>query len=342
MFKRIWSLRQEVVGAAAQWSGAGRIFELTSATEGALVLMYHSIGDGQASAFVDPPNWLPVDTFERQMAFLSQHRRVVSLTEMVAQIQSGTSPASGTVCITFDDGYLDNLTVAAPILQRYALPATLFMATGYIGRGESQWADVLFSTLQRRTCDRLSLALPGLEAVDLGSPGGMQAARRALHRHLLEATYAARCEILASVDAQLAPQGTAPRLTMNWDEARRLRDQFPLFEFGGHTRDHIDLRTHQGADALAEIDGCATDIRRELGIAPKHFSFPYGRWSAPTREIVVQAGWASSVGAGTEMRIGARSDRYAIPRIDAPRRMTNFRFKTSGAYPGLLSALGMQ
>ena len=47
------------------------------------------------------------------------------------------------MCITFDDGYRDNLTVAAPILEKYRLPATLFLATGYVERGETQWSDTL-------------------------------------------------------------------------------------------------------------------------------------------------------------------------------------------------------
>jgi hypothetical protein len=91
-----------------------------------------------------------------------------------------------------------------------------------------------------------------------------------------------------------------------------------------------------------QITGCATDLRRELGSEPEHFSFPYARWCAETRDIVIASGWKSAVGMGDGFRIGLASDRYAMPRVESPRTMTELRFKTSGAYPGTLSMLGLK
>jgi peptidoglycan/xylan/chitin deacetylase (PgdA/CDA1 family) len=219
------------------------------------------------------------------------------------------------VCITFDDGYRDNLTVAAPVLEKYRLPATLFLATGFVERAENQWSDTLHWLLGRRPC-----------------PAG-------LHTRLLEASHGERVALLDELERQLAPAGKPPRLMLDWDEARRLLRRYALFEIGGHTRDHLDLTKHRG-EARAQIDGCAEDLRRELGIEPRHFSYPYARWCAETRAAVIASGWASAVGAGAPPRIGADSDRYALPRVEAPRTMTQLAFKTSGAYPGALALLG--
>jgi peptidoglycan/xylan/chitin deacetylase (PgdA/CDA1 family) len=278
--------------------------------------------------------------FERQIGFLSGHRRVVPLSQVVDQIASGRSPPVGTVCITFDDGYLDNLTTAAPILERHKLPATLFLATGYIERGETQWADTLYWLLGQRRSDTLSLPSIGLEA-NLASPAGWASARRVLHSRLLESRHEDRMRLLSEVERQLASVGKRPRLTMNWQDVRELRRRFPFFEIGGHTQDHIDLRTHLGDAARAQITGCAQDLRRELGLEPAHFSFPYARWCAETRDAVIASGWRSAVGMGDAYRIAARSDRFAMPRVESPRTMTELRFKTSGAYPGALSLLGL-
>ena len=336
---RVLGLR--TIGVALQWSGAAAAFAALSRPDGAIVLMYHSVAREDVAACIDPANRLSPALFERQMAYLARHRTVISLSTAVEAIAAGRKLRAGTVCITFDDGYLDNLTVAAPILAKYRLPATLFLATGYVERAESQWADELHRMFHNRTVDQLSLPRLGASVLQLGNAAGLRAAHDIIHPLLLAALRDERRSLLADIESALAPTGPRPRLTMNWDEARELCRDFPLFEIGGHTREHIDLRTHRAEDARAEIDACAADLRRELGIEPRHFSFPYGRWCEATRHLVRAAGWQSAVGANHRIRLDGSSDRFAIARVEAPRTMAELRFATGGAYPGVFALLGI-
>lgn len=299
------------------------------------MLTYHSVASNEVAEFVDPPNRIEPQLFERQMAFLSKHRRVIPLSQLVDEIMGGIEPPAGTVSITFDDGYLDNLTIAAPILNGYQLPATLFLATGYVTREESQWADLLYWMLSKRTSEILEVAGKDPAVFDLTSSNDLALARKSLHRRMLEASYAERTELLNEVRSQLKPIGSPPRLALTWDDIRLLRRDFPQIEVGGHTRDHIDLSLHNGSVARSQVDGCAEDIRNQLGCNPVHFSFPYGRSSKETREIVASLGWRSAVGDGDHKRVGPASNVFCIPRINAPQTMTELRFKTSGAYPGI-------
>jgi peptidoglycan/xylan/chitin deacetylase (PgdA/CDA1 family) len=340
--RELWSFGRDALGAAVHWSGAGRAFEMAARPAGAIILMYHSVAENEAAKFIEPPNRISPPMFDRQMAFLREHRRVVPLSQLVDDIACGKSPPAGTVCITFDDGYRDNLTTAAPILEKHKLPATLFLATGYVERAETQWSDTLHWLLAYATRYALSLPSLGLPRVNFASPAEKAAAGTLLHAHLLESDHEHRVALLAELERQLAPAGEPPRLTMNWDEVRELRRRYPLFEIGGHTRDHIDLREHCGEAAQLQIAGCAQDLRRELGLTSRHFSFPYERWCAETRSQVIAAGWISAVGMGKGPRIAAGSDRFAMPRVQAPRTMTQLRFKTSGAYPGALAMLGLR
>jgi peptidoglycan/xylan/chitin deacetylase (PgdA/CDA1 family) len=91
------------------------------------VLVYHSISSPiepmEADADISPQR------FERQLRWLSRWRRVVTLEETLC------APARrNLVAITFDDGYRDNLTVALPLLEKFQLPMTLFVAAGFVGR----------------------------------------------------------------------------------------------------------------------------------------------------------------------------------------------------------------
>ncbi len=340
--RQFWTRRHEVVDAMAYWSGAGVAYEAAAGSEGAIILMYHSIAGEDAERYIDPANRLTPGLFDQQMAFLRESRRVVSLSALVERLERGEAPLPRSVCITFDDGYLDNLTVAAPILERHGLEATLYLATGYIDSAEAQWSDALHAALSGRTRQRLHLPTLGLAGLSLGTQNGFESARKLLHRHLLEAHREERTSCLADVVEQLAPEGRPPRLTMNWGDVRQLRRRYPFIELGGHTLDHVDLRKHGGAFAKAQVAASAEDIRRETGETARHFSFPYGRWSAEVREAVAASGWRSAVGAGLRVRIDLESDRFAMPRVEAPRSMTGLRFRTSGAYPGFLEMMGLR
>ena len=70
--------------------------------------------------------------FEAFCGFFRKHFRVLPLSEQIAASQAGAD-LGGTLSMTFDDGYLDNFEIAAPILRRFGLPATFFVTTGFIG-----------------------------------------------------------------------------------------------------------------------------------------------------------------------------------------------------------------
>lgn len=97
-------------------------------TDRASILMYHSVSDSDSFSSV------PLRSFESQMAHLAKTKRpVISLAELVTRLKE-KKPLSGSIVITFDDGYRDNYTNAFPILKRYGFPATIFMVTDLIGR----------------------------------------------------------------------------------------------------------------------------------------------------------------------------------------------------------------
>jgi peptidoglycan/xylan/chitin deacetylase (PgdA/CDA1 family) len=88
------------------------------------------------------------------MDFLSRHRRVIPLADLLAEPQG---PASGppTVALTFDDGLRSVLTEALPVLRRLMLPATLFVPTRWIGRANGWMAGSTCYPLPLMTEDEL-------------------------------------------------------------------------------------------------------------------------------------------------------------------------------------------
>jgi peptidoglycan/xylan/chitin deacetylase (PgdA/CDA1 family) len=92
------------------------------------VLMYHKVNDVDGNPVTVAPA-----LFDEQMAQLRElGYSAVSLDDVLAHYLEGATLAPGAVLITFDDGYLDNLENALPILERHGYPAVLFVPIGYL------------------------------------------------------------------------------------------------------------------------------------------------------------------------------------------------------------------
>jgi peptidoglycan/xylan/chitin deacetylase (PgdA/CDA1 family) len=97
--------------------------------DGVTVLIYHRVGGGSGSE-VD----LDAAEFDRQLAHLAEHHRVLTLSAALAQLAAGDStPAT---VITFDDGTADFTDVVVPLLERHRTPATLYVATRFVDEQE--------------------------------------------------------------------------------------------------------------------------------------------------------------------------------------------------------------
>jgi peptidoglycan/xylan/chitin deacetylase (PgdA/CDA1 family) len=90
------------------------------------VLVYHQVGPT-----ANDGSTVSVDRFREQMEHLKAHHEIVPLAEGVRRLRCPNRRRL--VAVTFDDGYLDNATVAAPILDELGIPATFFVATDLIG-----------------------------------------------------------------------------------------------------------------------------------------------------------------------------------------------------------------
>ena len=115
------SVSSEIVKAAA-----GAVDVVRPATSGLVVLIYHRVG-GHTPVTVD----LPTAVFDDQIAELAATTNVLSLDDAVARLGAGDD-LTGSVVVTFDDGTVDFVDEALPVLERHGVPATLYVATQHV------------------------------------------------------------------------------------------------------------------------------------------------------------------------------------------------------------------
>lgn len=105
-----------------------------------IILTYHSISDGSSPLCIAPK------LFAEQMEWLKSHAQVAPLSTVVETLAKKRAFPDNAVALTFDDGFLDFATHAAPVLRKHALPATVFLPTGWCGRtnawpGQPDWVE---------------------------------------------------------------------------------------------------------------------------------------------------------------------------------------------------------
>jgi peptidoglycan/xylan/chitin deacetylase (PgdA/CDA1 family) len=127
------TLKRGIKRAAGWASVMTSPFASASSAGAACILMYHRTA---VIDFVDSrtDDWnVPPDVFERHMRTLAATADVVPLHELRERQASERTSGKPLVCVTLDDGYASACESALPILERYRIPATFFVAAAYVG-----------------------------------------------------------------------------------------------------------------------------------------------------------------------------------------------------------------
>lgn len=277
---------------------------------GAFALLYHRV-DEPAS---DP--WglcVTPSRFAAHLEVLHRHATPVALVDLARQATDGTLPLN-VVAVTFDDGYADNLHNARPLLERYGVPASVFLSTGYAGHGRTFWWDDLAEVLlgPEPLPETLEIAIgDGSLRRELGEAAGPYAPYSAwkasrsepsprqavfldIWRRLGTLPGEQRDQALDQLAgwAGAGSRSTAVRALTREEVQALVRDD--LVEVGAHTVSHPALPELELARQRDEIATSKTEAEELVGRPVTSFSYPHGRLSPATVEVVREAGFATA------------------------------------------------
>lgn len=276
---------------ALYFTGAHRFLQPLLGGIGAILTLHH-VRPPRDAAF--QPNRL----LEVAPAFLEDVLKglrregvdLVSLDEMVRRLTE-CDFRRRFMCLTFDDGYRDNLQHALPILKKYDAPFTLYIPTSFPDRTGELWWLTLEAVIARQT--RVALVMNGEDRrYDCDSPE----AKYELYEHI----YWWLRGLPSEDDLRDAVRDLAKRygvdpasfcrdLCMTWPEIAEIAAD-PLATIGAHTVNHVMLRKSTDEAVRAEMQTSASVIEAALGKRPVHFSYPVGDpTSAGPREFRIAA-----------------------------------------------------
>lgn len=278
-----------------------------------IILSYHRVADD----YFRPQMAVPPAVFEKQMNFIRENFKVISLDEALPFLR-GESPLKEDVAvITFDDGYRDNYTQAFPVLKKYSLPATIFLTTDFIGTNRRLWWDEIDFLLEKenggvppdiypKEVEKCLLEIEAKEGKDR---------KRAINKLisiLRNMIKSVKEEVMDNIRAAREKPGAAfDRIMLSWGEVAEMRRKG--ISFGAHTRSHIILTEVPIERATKEIVESKAAIEARLKEPVIHFAYPSGEVEYNIQELVkdnFQSACSTKAGGNN-----SQCDLFALKRI---------------------------
>lgn len=300
-----------------------------------LILMYHRV----AEVSIDP--WslcVTPQNFAEQLEVLQKYSHPLTLKQFVQAHRDGNIP-NRAVVVTFDDGYADNLHYAKPILERYDIPATVFISTGHIGKEREFWWDDLERLLLQpgKLPEKLSLSISGsvhhwelCQAANYteqdykgdrtskaheAKPGSRMFFYYSVWQVLLPLP---EWERRKALDDILVWANATPTTRHNYrsllPEELSVLGQGGLVEIGAHTVTHPFLSSQPVALQRDEIQQSKAYLEEIINRPVTSFSYPFGDRTAETVELTRTAGFDCACSTVEDI-VWHMTDCFQLPRF---------------------------
>ncbi len=291
------------------------------------ILCYHRVGTEGVPLF----SRLEPKVFEAQMRYVTKHYRVVPLGQLCRELQDGAA-VEPTLAVTFDDGYRDLYTHAFPVLQKYQIPATIYLIGRCMETGEVPWYDKIFLALKAVAGESFEIELERPRKFKIFSFSVQAAAAWEIVSYLRKIPDTHRQKWCAAFEQQIPlPLEELEGRMLDWSQVRTMH-RAGVF-FGSHTMSH-PVVSQLGPQALEEeLVASKQFFERGLGAPIDDFAYPFGKpedGSLAATEFLTRSGYRSAV-TTTEGFNTTGTDRFQLRRlqIGEDSSLANFAFSVS-------------
>ncbi len=309
---------EEPPGATPSERGAGRgVGARRDAARGthAAVLLYHRVAEAVPDVHglcVGPSE------FRTHMEHLRRYYRPMALEDLAAAIRQDTLPERA-VAVTIDDGYVDSLSTASPILAECGVPATFFVGIERLDEPHEFWWDTLerIFVSEDPIPPTLEIELGGQSArVRTGTPAERLAAHWMLHRAVVPSSLVERDRLMrqlvdwSGLDLPVRPA----QRPMVGEEIVRLAARRG-HSIGGHGAHHLALPSQPPERQQDEVVANKSRLERLLGRSVVAFAYPFGAHDDATVTIVRAASFRIAVTC-EPAPVQAPADCWRLPRLE--------------------------
>lgn len=273
--------------------------------------MYHRVSPCRDDFF---PSSISPEIFEQQIRYLRSNFQIVSLEDLARSISSSTSLPKKAVAITFDDGYKDNFVYAYPILEKYCIPAIIFLITGHINSETLFWWDLISYITKYARGDELSSKNIGTYSL-ISKSCRLHAEKciiKILKRLSLQKRWSIIQELLLDSGVSVV-DNIGKDTVLSWSDVKEMSKG--EITFGAHTVNHPILTQESMEVVRKEILQSKADIERRLSKTVNFFSYPNGYFNDEIMNAVKEAGFSCATATKPFRLIDGKDNVYCLNRI---------------------------
>ncbi len=279
------------------------------------IFLFHRVSDSEGG-------WghaTSVAMFERCVQYITRNFTVKTVEECLANAGKATKGSKPNACITFDDGFKDNIKYALPILDKYKIKASFYIVTGCIDKDLPTWPHLYYNLFENT--GKLNLLIDskhlggGVDKKFSSKEDRMQYGSELLEKLKLVPYHEVE-KVLDSIMQSFSDVPMPEKMMMSWDDIKQLSSAG--FTIGSHTHSHPLLPLMVDDTRLMhELTYSAERIKDACGKLPETIAYPLGVTDDRVMKTAREAGY--KYGLTVEQRFYSPAhdtNLMAIPRVD--------------------------
>jgi peptidoglycan/xylan/chitin deacetylase (PgdA/CDA1 family) len=286
--------KRERLAALLNRCGGLALLERVKLYKALLVLNYHRVMLPEECGYDRAVVSATPEEFQEQVNYLRSHFEIIGLPQLMDHLEGRNRHHGPRIMITFDDGYIDNYTIAFPVLRDARVPATFFLPTSYIGSDRIPWWDQIASLLRRAKAKTIHLDYPEPRGFSLDKMHLDETIRAVLKLYKSPAMQDPERfgNMLEGVCGVNREERAGMPLFLNWAQAREM--QRTGMSFGSHTHSHRILSKLDWADQVEELRGSRETMEQQLTCEVRAVAIPVGlrdSFNRDTERALVETGY---------------------------------------------------
>ena len=264
------------------------------------VVAYHRIVEAKDIKYFPVGLAVTRETFEKHLVLFKKHYQIIDAATLLKHKDDLSTLPRKALLITFDDGYLDNYTVAFDLLKKHQIPGIIFVPTNFIGKSKLFWSDILAYVLravEEGECE--------IERV-----AGILSPQMILYfSHLFKKDRSLSAKPYNNLLNYLKKQSDREEIiniiiesaateiesvqekckVLSWDQLKEMNEN--NLHCGAHTLSHPDVTALSAKKLKRELIESKKIIEEMIGVDVEFFAYPYGFYDKKALAEVKQAGY---------------------------------------------------